>query len=445
MICVRTEEARNSHRSSCYSRNATIKLIKIVYKWICINIYNIYAYMKTSARKTSKSTLGQFYTTNYEYILQSFHIPNDVPIIEPFAGNGDLLKFYTTSPSATEGAYSGLHKNTEAMNSRRCSCYPRNTTIGACSGLECYDIDPKQDYIIQRDTLLNPPSFKDKFVLTNPPYLAKNKSVSKQIYDIYGCDDLYKCFIEIIIRDPCLGGIIIVPVNFISSIRANDVNLRKRFVQTYNIHKINIFEESVFNDTSYSVCSMLFMQKTSASVPDADGGLSTTTTTTPTTTTTCIVYPSQKQITFELNDVNNHTIGGEIYQLPQSAIYKIERATKNTTSRENITNICVKCIDDSIHSKIQLYIAKDGDRVIDNTPNLTERSYATLVIEPRLDTIQQQLLVEQFNVLLNEYRDKYNSLFLTNYRESNSIARKRISFGLVFQLCSYILHSAQEH
>ena len=29
----------------------------------------------------------------------------------------------------------GLHKNTEARNSRRCSCYPRNATIGACSGL----------------------------------------------------------------------------------------------------------------------------------------------------------------------------------------------------------------------------------------------------------------------------------------------------------------------
>ena len=32
------------------------------------------------------------------------------------------------------------------------------------------------------------------------------------------------------------------------------------------------------------------------------------------------------------------------------------------------------------------------------------------------------------NKFLNEKRDEYNSLFLTNYRESNSIARKRISF-----------------
>ena len=37
-----------------------------------------------------------------------------------------------------------------------------------------------------------------------------------------------------------------------------------------------------------------------------------------------------------------------------------------------------------------------------------------------------------FTKLLNEYREKYNSLFLTNYRESKDIARKRISFDLVY-------------
>lgn len=356
-----------------------------------------------SAKKTTKSTLGQFYTTNYEYILNSFSIPENVPIIEPFAGNGDLLRFCATA-SAT----------------------PSPRTI------ECYDIDPKQDYIIQRDTLTNPPSFNGKFVLTNPPYLAKNKSTNKQIYDLYGCDDLYKCFIEIIIRDMCYGGIIIIPLNFISSIRSCDVNLRKRFVHTYDILKINIFEESVFSDTTYSVCSILFKQKTRVSIPNTEE-----------TTTICTIYPSQKQISFALTDENNYTIGGEIYRLPQSTQYNIGRATKHTEQKDHITNICVKCIDDSIHSKIQLYIAEDDARIIDNTPNLTERSYATLVIEPRIDRNQQCVLVDEFNQFLNEYREKYNSLFLTNYRESNSIARKRISFGLVFQICNYILTSGR--
>jgi len=35
--------------------------------------------------------LGQFFTTRPEYILQGLSIPNNVNIIEPFAGNGDLV------------------------------------------------------------------------------------------------------------------------------------------------------------------------------------------------------------------------------------------------------------------------------------------------------------------------------------------------------------------
>lgn len=336
---------------------------------------------------TTKSKLGQFYTTNYEYILQSFSIPTDITIIEPFAGNGDLLDF----------AKSSNHP------------------------FECYDIDPQKDYIIQRDTLSHPPSFSGKYVLTNPPYLAKNKSTDKEIYTLYGCDDLYKCFIELLTRDVCEGGIIIVPLNFISSIRAGDTGLRQRFVSVYHISRINIFEEQVFSDTTYTVCSIQFTRKQFK------------------TPTICTIFPTKKQILFSLNESNNYTIGGEIYSLKQSPIYKIERATKYTKKTDCITNILVKCIDDSIHSKIQLRIISEQDRYIDNTVNLTERSYATLVIEPRISLAQQTELVEQFNRLLEEYREKYNSLFLTNYRESNTIARKRISFGLVFQLCGYIL------
>jgi hypothetical protein len=44
----------------------------------------------------SKSQFGQFYTTNYEYILSNMVIPEGVKtIIEPFVGNGDLLNVNT--------------------------------------------------------------------------------------------------------------------------------------------------------------------------------------------------------------------------------------------------------------------------------------------------------------------------------------------------------------
>jgi hypothetical protein len=48
--------------------------------------------------------------------------------------------------------------------------------------MEIYDIEPKQSYIIQRDTLKNPPNYDGKFILTNPPYIARNKNEDNMIF-----------------------------------------------------------------------------------------------------------------------------------------------------------------------------------------------------------------------------------------------------------------------
>jgi hypothetical protein len=348
---------------------------------------------------SNKKQLGQFYTTNYNYVLQNMRIPENIKdIIEPFAGNGDLLKFI----------YDDAGKDSHKYN------------------IECYDIDPKHEYMIKQDTLMNPPNFDDKYVITNPPYLARNKCNTKVLFDKYDTNDLYKCFIKILIHSKCKGGILIVPLNFISSIRISDINLRKDFIQKYNITHINIFEEKVFEDTSYSICSFQFEESTH----DKEDY-----------NTICHIYPENKIINFSLNDKNNYIIGGEIYNLCQNSKYKIERATKEYTDYTYFTNILVKCIDDSIHNKIKLSIVDEEgkDKYIDKTPNLSARSFAILVIEPKVDLDQQKMLVEQFNEFINTHRNKYNSLFLTNYRESNTIARKRVSFKLVYEICNYLL------
>jgi len=75
-----------------------------------------------------KQKLGQFFTTNYEYILQGFSVPNNIEkIIEPFVGNGDLLKFLPMD---------------------------REFKI-----LE-YDIDPKRPTTIKQDTISYPAPVK---------------------------------------------------------------------------------------------------------------------------------------------------------------------------------------------------------------------------------------------------------------------------------------------
>jgi hypothetical protein len=49
------------------------------------------------------------------------------------------------------------------------------------------------------------------------------------------------------------------------------------------------------------------------------------------------------------------------------------------------------------------------------------------------------IVVEKFNSLLDEYRNKCNSLFLSNYRESKDLARERFSFDLIYSLVEHIL------
>lgn len=334
-----------------------------------------------------KSKLGQFFTTNYAYILNGMYIPQDTThIIEPFAGNCDLLKFITN-----------IHEY----------------------NIECYDIDPKTINTIEQDTLNNPPVYKNKFVITNPPYLSRNKSINKTIFDKYKENDLYKCFLRTLIMDQPDGGIIIVPLNFWSSIRKLDVCLRRDFLNIYHVLLLNIFEEQVFDDTTYTVCCFQFKKKESSIQEDIK----------------CVLYPTRKELYVSFNQQNNYTIGGEIYQLPQSN-YIITRLTRKNIESQGITNIVVKTIDDSMTSRIRTSMVADKDRYIDNTTNLTERSYATLVIIPAISLQQQLHLVNRFNILLEEYRNKYNSLFLCNYREGS---RKRISFELVYIIISHLL------
>lgn len=340
----------------------------------------------------NKQKYGQFYTTQYSYILQNLYVPEEIDyIIEPFCGEGHMLNIIDS-----ENKHS----------------------------IEKYDIDPKTEWTCRRDTLKYPPIYKDKFVLTNPPYLARNKSEDKEIFDKYDTNDLYKCFLKELLTNQCIGGILIIPLNFWSSIRASDIELRKNFLEVYRILYLNIFEEQVFDDTSYTVCSFQFEKRESSK----------------STTVFTMIYPSKEQIKLLFQEENNYTFGGEIYNLPINNNYSISRLTYKNMKKHN-THIVAKCIDDNEENQIGLMMVNEEDIYIDNTPKLSARSYATLIIEPAISMKDQEKLVDEFNDYLSRQRKKYHSLFLTNYRESKTIARKRISFDLVYNIVQYILET----
>ena len=313
-----------------------------------------------------KARLGQFMTKRCDYILQDLQVPVNMQgvVMEPFAGECDLLKHY------------GIERT------------------------ECYDLQPRNANTVQRNTFTEPPLFKDKFIITNPPYLAKNKCSDKSIYELYGEDDLYKCFIRMLINDVCIGGILILPVNFLHS-----EQLFIDFLQTYSIIKLNIFEEQVFDDTSCAVCSFSFTKGTTMNI-------------------LVTFYPSKDTLIFTPNERNNHMIGGEIYNIVSNGKYKV---------RNGNSKLLVKCIDDSVPINVSLsnevFVGKQSDR-----------AYLSLVIEPPLPEEKQQSFIDAFNNFLNMERQKYHSMFLTNYREGN---RKRISFALVYKIVKYVLDGLQ--
>lgn len=339
--------------------------------------------------KHRKKKLGQFYTTNYQYILQGLEIPKHVShIVEPFVGAGDLLHVIPNDKTAT---------------------------------LECYDIDPKTALTIQKDVFAEPPLFQNKFVITNPPFLARNKSKDKTYFDKYKTDDLYKCFMKELTLNPPCGGIVIIPMNFWCSARKSDTSLRQSFLRLFRIVRLNIFEEPVFTDTDYSVCSFQFEKYLFPSVSENEFPIH--------------LFPGNTSFYARLNAANHFMIGGDIYNLPRTNQYSITRWTSQNQG-STPTNILVKCIDDD--QPINMSIVVDDKRHVDNTPHLSARSYATLVIDPPISIEKQTELVGRFNDFLREQR-RHHSLFLSSYRE---FKRKRISFDLVYRITGHLLETS---
>lgn len=331
---------------------------------------------------TNKKDKGQYNTTNATYIFDGF-VPLEKykKVVDPCAGDGDLI------------AYICQFGDAEKI---------------------MFDIDPSKVCCQTRNTLIEPIDYTNMMLVMNPPYLSnvQNKDIDNTIiYEKYGLDDLYKCYIKTMCATPPPEFMIIIPLNFLCSVRSADRKLREQFFTTFEVVRINIFNEQVFEDTSYSVCAIHGIKNKE----------------------TCLfsmpahIYPSGEKIQLDFSP--NFLIGGEIYDLPESTTYTVGRAL---TGSKNVSNLFLKAIDDS--HLINLCVAQhpaDG-----SFGKVSDRSYAWLIVEPAIDENKQKYVANKFNRLMCDWRKKYHSLFLTNYRENG---RKRISFGLAFRIVGYIL------
>jgi len=331
-----------------------------------------------------KQEKGQFYSTNCDYILKGMAIPDNVKVIEPFTGTGEMVKWVTSVKSGV---------------------------------VEMYDIDSKFPGTLARDTLLDPPDYEGKWVVTNPPYRARNKSSDKSIFDTYGTNDLYKCFMYSILE--AAGGVIIIPAGFFFSTRPIDVKCRGAFMKRFVVNRVNYFEERVFDDTPTTVVSISFSR----------GGGNLTSQEVP-----WVKFPCMSERTFHCCEADKWVVGGEIYNESRKGDIAFSRFVVGSELKtgQYQTFITLRALDSGTEGGRISLDYKDG--YIYKGKN-TSRTYATLVTTGWELTEDDQIeLCKWFNEFIETKRSQYWSLFLPQYRESKEYARKRIPFRLVYDL-----------
>lgn len=165
---------------------------------------------------------GRYYTEGNPFTHQSFKdwynlIPENTPIVEPFAGGCNIPRLLTE--------------------------------IGFNADWRCYDISPergvKEFRVTKRDTIANFP--RAKVVITNPPFLAKNSAKRNGIpYPKSEYDNLYKHCLDLILCKSDYAAVIL-PDSFIST-----PEMKERVMSVISIN------EKMFSDTDYPVCLALF-------------------------------------------------------------------------------------------------------------------------------------------------------------------------------------------
>jgi hypothetical protein len=213
-----------------------------------------------------KQQLGQFFTTNSDYILQNLekYIKNK-DVYDPFAGGGDLIK------------------------------WAKKNYCKKVIGFDCDKNYVNNKTILLNDSINNPKKYK--FVCTNPPYLHKNKADRQTKEQFFSeekaiFEDLYQVSISSIMD--CEEGIIIIPLNFLCA--ENSKKIRNIFFEEFEIVKLNIFSEKVFNDTTYNVVAFYFKKKKEKKDLNK---------------IEAIIYPENKKISFNIEKKHNWQFGGE--------------------------------------------------------------------------------------------------------------------------------------
>ncbi len=315
-----------------------------------------------------------------------------------------------------------------------------------------------------RDNLKNFPIFLKKFKypvyhITNPPYLylgyiRKHKETQKYLsyFDNKnnGYQDLYQIAMVNDLRNKLENLIYIIPSNFLFGASVSN-KIREDFLKYYHIKKVIIFEKQIFEFTGTNICLYFFKRKetplikiqefTGIKVKKENNILEKT----------YLLKPKFKyRAGSEFEEfLKNHRAKNPLqikyYLLMEdisknNGINKIKVIDANNYQNNEYKKLTLE-VNEVLEKKIKsniLFIrtvdsgseeGRVGINIIKNEFNVdgilvSGNTYRTHPIQiffsPQFSVENQKLLKNYFNLILEHFREKLDSEFLTTYKYSNS-------------------------
>ena len=334
--------------------------------------------MKRHTTQDSKQRKGQYFTTKASDLLAGLEKKVWKSVVcEPFAGGGDLVEW----------------------------CYNN-----AAVGVKAYDIDPQNDTVVLNDSILDPWYDGCDMIVTNPPYLSRNKNKDKRPYEQWGQSDLYKCHLASIVASDIEQGILILPSNFISE---SNSKIRDLFFSRFKLNFVKYYRYPVFDDATTGICVIHFSRWT----PQAHMVVVIET-----------HYPDRAVS-------KDFLLKNEYGWLPGLEFFEYIFADPDPLNVEILrdgagTNIVISLL---TYGKLPL-----GAHYNDAEPIYAEpKVFTTYQVKLPIDISEddQRRVVSMFNNKLNRYQEKYESLFLANYMGAEQKIMSRRYAALLLSRC----------
>jgi hypothetical protein len=279
---------------------------------------------------------------------------NNKIILEPFAGSNNLIKML------------------QEMN--------------LCNSFIAYDIEPKNEDVCFKDTLLDFPKYYD-VCITNPPYLAQNSAKRRGLfYPQTNYDDLYKFAIDRCLKN-CENVGAIIPASFLNSGLFRD-----------RLSHYILLNTKMFKDTEHPVCLALFKKKSK----DVK------------------IYEDRKFIGI-LADFEK--------KLPKNS-RSVEMKFNDKDGKLGLI-----AIDNTLEPSIRFF---SGSEINPSRIGISSRSITRISIDGNIDK-----LIKNLNERISEFRKETYDIFLTPFKglRKDLKYRRRLDYALARKIINEVYYS----